>query len=162
MFRINYQQIYGCDRLKIKLIASDEHYDEIANELKEKGIELSDSSNLVLTEQNAKISHIIGKKDDEIFRLNISDISHFESFAHDVIAYTANDKYKINERLKNLVVILDPNSFIRISNSVIISVDHIKSIKPAFTQKFIITMKNGYTVDVTRSYYYSFKEFIGI
>lgn len=149
-------------KVKIKLIASDENYDKIAKELTEKGIELSDFSNLVLTEQNSVISHIIGKKGDAIYRLDLKTVSHFESFAHDVIAYTNKDEYKVNETLKSLTTILDPNKFIRISNSCIISVDQIENIKPAFTQKFIITMKSGYKVDVTRSYYYSFKEFIGI
>ena len=148
--------------MKIKLIASEEHYDELAHELTSMGVELSDTADLVLTEQNAVISHLIGKKGDEIYRINVSDISHIESFAHDVIAYTDKDSFKISERLKTLTTILDPASFIRISNSVIISVDHIKSIKPAFTQKFIVTMKNGARVDVTRSYYYIFKEFIGL
>ena len=148
--------------MKIKLIASEENYEKLAQELTSMGVELSDSADLVLTEQNAVISHLIGKKGDEIYRINVSDISHIESFAHDVIAYTDKDSFKISERLKTLTTILDPSSFIRISNSVIISVDHIKSIKPAFTQKFIVTMKNGARVDVTRSYYYIFKEFIGI
>ena len=148
--------------MKIKLIASEENYEKLAQELSSMGVELSDSADLVLTEQNVVISHLIGKKGDEIYRINVSDISHIESFAHDVIAYTDKDSFKINERLKTLTTILDPSSFIRISNSVIISVDHIKSIKPAFTQKFIVTMKNGARVDVTRSYYYIFKEFIGI
>ena len=148
--------------MKIRLIASEEHYDEIAKELTDKGIEISDSSNLVLTEQNAVITHLIGKKDDAIYLLKTSEISHIESFAPEVIAYTDKDKFRINERLKNLAVILDPKVFIRISNSVIISVNHIENIRPAFTQKFVITMKNGAKVDVTRSYYYVFKEFIGI
>lgn len=148
--------------MKIKLIASEENYEKLAQELTSMGVELSDSADLVLTEQNVVISHLIGKKGDEIYRINVSDISHIESFAHDVIAYTDKDSFKISERLKTLTTILDPSSFIRISNSVIISVDHIKSIKPAFTQKFIVTMKNGARVDVTRSYYYIFKEFIGI
>ena len=148
--------------MKIKLIASEENYEKLAQELTSMGVELSDSADLVLTEQNVVISHLIGKKGDEIYRINVSDISHIESFAHDVIAYTDKDSFKISERLKTLTTILDPSSFIRISNTVIISVDHIKSIKPAFTQKFIVTMKNGARVDVTRSYYYIFKEFIGI
>ncbi len=148
--------------MKIRLIASDEHYDEIAQELLQHGIEVSDSADLVLTEGNATVSYLIGRKDDEIYRLPVAEISHIESFAHEVVAYTNDDQYRINERLKNLVALLDGKAFIRISNSVIISVDHIKSIKPALTQKFIITMKNGAKVDVTRSYYYSFKEFIGI
>ena len=106
--------------------------------------------------------YLIGKKNDEIYRLKTSDISHIESFAHKVIAYTSEGEFRINERLKTLSALLDPEVFIRINNSVIISTEHIKSIKPTFTQKFIITMRNGAVVDVTRTYYYIFKEFLGI
>lgn len=156
------QQILGSDKLKVKLIVDPEHYEQIASELIGRGIEISDSSDLILTERNARLTYLIGKKGDEIYRLKTSDISHIESFAHEVIAYTDEGEFRISERLKILCELLDPEVFIRISNSVIISVDHIKSIKPAFTQKFIVTMKSGAVVDVTRTYYYSFKEFLGI
>lgn len=152
----------GCDKLKVRLIVNPEHYNDIADELSRLGIEISEKSDLILTEKNTKISYLIGKKGEEIYRLKTSDISHFESFAHEVIAYTAEGEFRMNERLKTLSELLDPDSFIRISNSVIISVDYIKSIKPAFTQKFIVTMRNGAKVDVTRTYYYSFKDFLGI
>lgn len=148
--------------MKLKLLVSKEHYSQIARELEEKGIEIDDNSNFILSECNAYATYLIGKKDDEIFRLKTEDITHFESFAHDVFAYTEQGSYKINERLKTLSNLLDPQIFIRISNSVILSVNHIQSIKPAFTQKFIVTMSSGAKVDVTRTYYYIFKEFIGI
>ena len=94
--------------------------------------------------------------------MKTSEISHIESFGHEVIAYTNDGAFKVNERLKTLAELLDSETFIRISNSVIISVDFIKSIRPSFAQKFIVTMRNGAVVDVTRTYYYSFKEFLGI
>ena len=148
--------------MKLKLMVSEERYDEIAAVLAKKGIEISETADLVLSERNAGISYLIGRREDEIYRLKISDISHFESFSHDVIAYTKDGAFKVNERLKTLSALLDPDIFIRISNSVIISANHIQSIKPAFTQKFIVTMQNGAKVDVTRTYYYIFKEFLGI
>lgn len=148
--------------MKLKLIVSKEHYDQIAGELAEKGIEIDENSNLILSEYNAYTTYLIGRKDDEIYRLKTDDITHIESFAHDVIAYTERGAYRINERLKTLSNLLDPQIFIRISNSVILSVNHIQSIKPTFAQKFIVTMSNGAKVDVTRTYYYIFKEFIGI
>ena len=148
--------------MKIRLMVSEQRYAELADWLTVHGAEIDDSADLILSEKNVYASHLIGRNGDEIYRLKTAEISHIESFAHEVIAYTDKDKFRINERLKNLAVILDPKVFIRISNSVIISVNHIENIRPAFTQKFVITMKNGAKVDVTRSYYYVFKEFIGI
>ena len=148
--------------MKVKLMVNPEHYDEIADKLNKAGITISENAEFILTERNASITYLIGKKNDEIYCLKTSDISHIESFAHKVIAYTSEGEFRINERLKTLSALLDPEVFIRISNSVIISTEHIKSIKPTFTQKFIITMRNGAVVDVTRTYYYIFKEFLGI
>ena len=57
---------------------------------------------------------------------------------------------------------LDPDQFLRISNSVVIARNKVKSISPTLSMKFILTMQNGKKVDVTRSYYYIFKEYFGI
>ncbi len=148
--------------MKIRLLVSDEHYDSIAAELVKKGIEIDDSAELILSESNVTVSHLIARCGDEIYRLETADISHIESFAHDIVAYCGEEEYKLSEPLKRLEEILDPKEFIRVSNSVIVSLHHIKSIRPALSQKFQLTMKNGAKVDVTRKYYYIFKEFMGI
>jgi DNA-binding LytR/AlgR family response regulator len=143
-------------------MVSDEKYTQIAAELIGKGFEIDDNADFILSEQNVHAKYLIGKRGEEIFRMSTKDITHIESFAHDVIAHYDGDEYKIAERLRRLEEILDPKEFLRISNSVIVSVGHIKSIKPALSQKFILTLTDGSKVDVTRSYYYIFKDFIGI
>lgn len=148
--------------MKIKLMVSEEKYTTIAKELISKGYEIDEDADFILSERNVYADYLIGKKDDEIFRLKTKRISHIESFSHDVIAHSNGEEYKISERLKRLEEILDPKKFLRISNSVIISADSIKSVKPAFTQKFILTLNDGSKVDVTRTYYYIFKDFFGI
>ncbi len=148
--------------MKIKLIVSEEKYTAIARELIEKGFEIDDDAQLILSERNVYAHYLIGRREGELFRLVTSEISHIESFAHDVVAHSGGVEYKLSERLRRLEEILSPKDFIRISNSVIVSVSHIKSIKPALAQKFILTMSDGSRVDVTRSYYYIFKEFLGI
>ena len=148
--------------MKIRLLVSDEHYDSIASELIKKGIDIDDSAELILSESNITVSHLIARRNEEIYRLETKEISHIESFAQDIVAYCGGDEYKLSETLKRLEEILDPKEFIRVSNSVIVSVSHIKSIRPALSQKFLLTMKNGAKVDVTRTYYYIFKEFLGI
>ena len=148
--------------MKIKLMVSDQRYNEIASELIRNNIEIDDNADLILSESNYCPTHLIGRKGEEIYRLKTSEITHIESFSHDVIAHSGGDEYKLSECLRKLMELLDPKEFIRISNSVIVSANHIKSIKPALSQKFVLTLTDGSRVDVTRSYYYIFREFFGI
>ncbi|MBQ9907854.1 MAG: LytTR family transcriptional regulator [Oscillospiraceae bacterium] len=69
---------------------------------------------------------------------------------------------RLSDPLRRLDEMLDPQEFIRVSNSAIISINHIKSIRPSLSQKFVLTMSDGARVDVTRSYYYIFKDTLGI
>ena len=88
--------------MKIRLLVSDEHYDSIAAELIKKGIDIDDSAELILSESNVTVSHLIARRNDEIYRLETKEISHIESFAHDIVAYCGEDEYKLSETLKRL------------------------------------------------------------
>lgn len=148
--------------MKLKLMVSDEKYNKIASELMAKGFEINDDAELILTERDFYAKHLIGRRGDEIFRLDTDKISYIESFGHDVVAHSGGEEYRINERLRRLEDILDPKRFLRVSNSVIVAVTEIKSVRPALSQKFTLTMSDGSKVDVTRTYYYIFKEHFGI
>ncbi len=151
--------------MKIKLAVSEENYKRIADELTALGIEIDDSAELVLTEQGKYVSHLaVRKTDAEGARLHIDaeSIIAIEAFGHTIEVRTKDAVYQSTDRLYQLQAILDPKQFIRISNSVIINRSQIKHISPTFSQKFILTMKDGSRADVTRSYYSSFKRAIGI
>lgn len=148
--------------MKVKLIAGEGHYAEIAAFLTAHGFELDDSADLILTEKNTYVSYLIGRQGEEIFRLKTAEISHIESFSHDIIAHCGGAEYRLSDPLRRLEQMLDPQEFQRVSNSVIVAANHIKSIRPALTQKFILTMSDGSRVDVTRTFYYIFREWIGI
>ena len=64
--------------------------------------------------------------------------------------------------LYRLTARLDPEAFLRISHSVVIARSKVVRIAPTLSMKFILTLRDGRTVDVTRSYYYIFKETFGI
>ena len=82
--------------------------------------------------------------------------------AVDVLYSVQPKSYQLSERLYKVLDMLDPDQFLRISNSVVIARNKVKSISPTLSMKFILTMQNGKKVDVTRSYYYIFKEYFGI
>lgn len=148
--------------LKIKLMVSEEKYAEISSMLTEKGFEIDNNADFCFYEKDVYAKYIIGRKNGELYRIKTEDITYIESLSKDVIAHSDGEEYKLGERLVRLQGILNPDEFIRISNSVIVSVNHVRGIKPALSQKYTLTLSDGSKVDVTRSYYLLFKEFFGI
>lgn len=150
--------------MKIKLAVSKERYEQIKSILLERGIEVSDSAELVLYEANRFADHLIVKKQEDSSRyvVPVSEMILIESFGHTVEVHTKGEVYQATDRLYQLANLLDPDRFLRISNSVIIAKDKVKQITPSLSMKFTLTMENGKRVDVTRSYYYIFKEAFGI
>jgi DNA-binding LytR/AlgR family response regulator len=143
--------------MKIKLNVDPTHYDEIKKILEEKGFELDENASYVLSENKIQYLNVKDEKQNKT-NIAIHDIVYIESYGHELKVYTSNNVYKSNDRLYQVLEKLESHQFIRISNSVIIARNKIKYIKPTFSMKFILTMSNGNQVDVTRTYYYMFKE----
>lgn len=150
--------------MKLKLVVSKERYEEIKIILTEHGIEIDDNADLVLSENNRFIDSLTVKDrvTNERVILPVEDIVYIETFGHSVEVHTNVMTYQAMDRLYKIVNLLDPDKFLRISNSVVIARDKVKKITPTLSMKFILTMADGKNVDVTRSYYYIFKEFFGI
>lgn len=150
--------------MKIKLVISNERYDEIKFALEERGIEIDDTADLVLSESNSFTDNLTVREKGTNARiiLSVENIVCIESFGHEVEVQTQEALYLATDRLYRIVSLLDPAKFLRISNSVVIARSKVKRITPTLSSKFILTMANGKSVDVTRSYYYIFKEYFGI
>lgn len=150
--------------LKVKLVVSNERYEEVKAALLERNIEIDDSANLVLSENICFADTLIVKdpKTSERIFLPVKDIVSIEAFGHTIEVNTQDKAYQAMDRLYKIVSLLDPDSFLRISNSVVIAKDKVERIATTLSMKFILTMTNGKKVDVTRSYYYIFKENFGI
>lgn len=152
--------------MKIKLALSDERAEEVARFLEQHGIEVddSDSADLILSETGNYVNHLTVRdgENGERFHIPVDDVVYIASFGHTVEVYTEDRIYTTAERLYQLMYSLDPAQFVRISNSVIIARRKVKEIRPTLSMKFVLLMKNGDRVDVTRSYYHSFKEYFGI
>ncbi len=148
--------------MEIKLSVSEERYTQIERLLLEKGFTISDTADFILQERARGISFLNARRGGEVCRIRTEEIICIESFGKSVVLHTMDAEYEISERLKELEALLDADKFMRISNSVIIAKNSVKKIKPTLGSKFILTLKNGASVDVTRSYYYKFREAYGI
>lgn len=148
--------------MRIKLRLNKKTKEFIQGELVEKNIEIAEDAHLILTEEDYVGDTLECRDDEGIVIVHTEKICYMESIGHDVYVYADNMKYKTKYRIYQLEKLLPSDRFIRISNSIIIRKDSIRYIKPAMSCKFYLTLTNGAVVDVTRTYYYKFKEFYGI
>ncbi len=150
--------------MKIRLLVSDEDYELIKTELEKLGVVIDDDAELILTQKDKYASFIPARDPKTGGRLHIStdEIIFFESFGHTVEIHTGVAIYETSDRLYQLTSILDPQKFLRVSNSVIIARRHVLRINPALSMKFTLIMSDGSRVDVTRSYYNIFKDAFNI
>jgi two-component system response regulator LytT len=148
--------------LKVKLLIDTGKYESVYRELTEHGIEVSDDAELIVTENRDKSYLPVKNQKGERVMIDCEDIVYIESYGHRVDVHTNEEIYSSQDRIYMLEESLNPRSFIRVSNSVIVSKKHVTKIRPALSMKFVITMTDGTVIDVTRSYYASFRTFFGI
>lgn len=149
--------------MKIRISVSEEKYDSVKKYLSNRGIEISDDGEYILTESGGTKSFIQARDErKERISIAVEDIVYIEAFGKDIEIHTENETYHSQDRMYELESVLDPKEFIRVSKSVIVSRKHVKKIRPSLSMKYILTMTNGTLVDVTRSYYSDFKRFFGI
>ena len=92
----------------------------------------------------------------------VDEIVFIESFGRNIDVHTDKEKYRAAERMYVLEEALAGKGFIRVSNSCIVARSKIRKIKPSISMKYVLEMTDKSLVDVTRGYYYSFRERLGI
>lgn len=152
--------------MKIRLQVSDNRRQSLIDELRALGIEVSDDAELTLTDSLSErgYAEFLSVRDNEqnAVRIATDDIVFIEAYGHDVEFHCGASVYFSRDPLYRIMSVLNENEFIRVSNSVIISRKHVKKIRSSYSMKFVLTMTDGTLIDVTRTYYYAFKEFFRI
>lgn len=146
--------------LKVKLDVSADKKEEIKRALEALGINIVDDADLVISE-NMENSYIRGKKDDQIHKILIDDIVFIESQDHELKIRTYDGTYRIRETITFFEKHL-PVNFIRVHRSYIVNKHKIEHITPLLGMRFNLKMITNEKIGVSRSYYYHFKEKIGI
>ena len=148
--------------MKINVMCGGEHRAEMESRLRDAGFEISPVADFILYENNYILERIAGKSGEDIVLIDCPDVVLIESFGNDIFVVGKEIKIKAKERMYMFEQMLPADKFVRVSQSVIVNVRHIKRISPAFGMKFTLTMSNGQTAVVTRGYYQKFKDFLKI
>ncbi len=132
--------------------------DEIIVKCREVSDDLQQLLNLIKQGGNK----INGYKDGKIHLLQPAEIFYFESVDQRVFAYCKADVYEIKSRLYELEMQLLAKNFLRVTKSLILNLDQIKQLSPAFSGRFEAQLKNGEKVLISRQYVPALKERLGL
>lgn len=147
--------------MNVKIICKKENYETYAKMLEKAGFTISEDSDLIFKERNYHPETIIGRYNNNYEIIPYQQIIYVTSYGHEVFLYTQEKEYLIKEKLYEIEGLFEEQGFIRINKSTVINKHQIKEIRPKLNMKFQLLMKNGSVLDVTRSYYNRFREFIG-
>ena len=142
--------------MKIKMMLAPD--DPLRIELEKLGVVDDPEAKYSLLKEDYEVGYVQGRIGEQQFFVDVKEIVFIESLGHNILIHTQNETYNSRENLKYFETVLDPQKFLRISNSCIICRKKIRRIESSLLQKFILHMSEGTKVEVTRSYYYRFKE----
>jgi DNA-binding LytR/AlgR family response regulator len=102
-----------------------------------------------------------GSNDGVIFPLKIEDVLYMEAMERKTFCYTAEGVYELEEKLYELEEKYRELDFMRISKSNIVNMQRIRTLKPDFGGKILVTMDNGEKLYISRQYAPIMKEKLG-
>lgn len=95
---------------------------------------------------------IIGTKDGTIYQIETAKILYIEAVDRKTFFYTEEEIYESDKRLYALENELRAQSFFRASKAFIINLRRVRSIRPEFGSRLLLTMDNGEQIIVSRQY----------
>lgn len=116
----------------------------------------------LLTSSNKIIKHLLAKKEDKHYKVNIDDIFYIESIDRKIFIYTKAETYEISEKLYILEEQLSNSNFIRISKSMLLNINKIYSFYPKLSGNLEALLTNKEKVIISRRYVSSLKNKLGM
>ena len=105
---------------------------------------------------------ITGEKEGQTFVLEAGDILYADSADKHTFLYTAAGVYETPLRLYELEDRLSGGDFFRASKSLVVNFNQIRSLRPEFGGRMLLTMKNGEKCLVSRQYVPTLKAKLGL
>ena len=137
--------------IKVRTNISNEFQDiEVCINAPERNEEVQMLENELLSKSSKSIQQIIAMQNNDIFIINMSDVILFFSEEKNNFCKTKDGIYKIKEKLYYLEEMLSTKDFIRISNSAIININHVKCFNTSIIGKIIVKFKDGTEESVSK------------
>lgn len=124
---------------------------------------MTEDVNLILNKLSENTPQVIsGCKNEKIEVIEQEDLIRVYAGSGKVFAVTDKGEYTVRLRLYEIEERLNPNQFVRISNSEIINLKKVNNFDLSFTGTIRIELTNGTAAYVSRRYVSKIKKILGI
>ncbi len=106
---------------------------------------------LHLADSEEKLHRVVIKKSGKIHVISTGDINYLEAQDDYVMIYTNEGRYLKQQTMKYFEKHLDSQQFVRVHRSYIANITHIERIEPYEKSNFILILKDGNKVPVSRN-----------
>ncbi len=111
-----------------------------------------------LSEGDEKLHRVVIKKSGRIHVISTDEINFIDAQDDYVMIYTKDGKYLKQQTMKYFEKHLDPEQFIRVHRSFIVNISKIERIEPYEKSNYILILKDGNKIPVSRSGMQTLKE----
>jgi len=115
-----------------------------------------------LSRRDSIIKRFSVRLGEKILIIPDSDVCCFCAEEKYTLLHTAEKDYIIPFTMKELEEALDPDLFLRVHRSYIVNLEQIESANTWFGGRFLVRMKNGREITVSRGYAAAFRKKIGL
>jgi len=116
----------------------------------------------LLTSSNEVIKHLLGRKEDKYYKVNVDEIFYIEAIDRKLFIYTKTETYEISEKLYTLEEQLSSANFIRISKSMLLNINKIHSFYAKLSGNLEALLTNKEKVTISRRYVANLKNKLGM
>lgn len=96
------------------------------------------------------MNRIVVKNGSETLFIRIEEVDYVESAANYAVLHTRGGNQVLRETLTNLVSQLPPRLFLRISRSVMVNLERVKSVQSGPRGEYLVVLQDGRQLLMTR------------
>jgi len=109
-----------------------------------------------------KSSRLVVRVKNEIKIISIKDVSFFEAEDDYIAIHSKDGKFLKKMTMKSLEESLDPSKFARVHRSFMINLNEVTQIEPYERENFLVKLRNGKQVPVSKSGYSRLRQVLGL
>jgi two-component system LytT family response regulator len=129
-----------------------ERYDAMLDSLKRyMGLE-APATPLTLKDERSYASRVLVRKEGSISFVMTADIDWIEASRNYMKLHVGNTVHVVRDRLHRLYETLDPRSFARVHRSTVVNLNRIKEIQPWFSGDFVVILRSGVQLRMSRHF----------
>lgn len=147
--------------MKIRLLCRKETVEKVKAAIQKGDVQFDDHASMVLYEINHEYDYLLVKDGEEHMRLAVDEILYIESISQEILVHAKSGCYRSKNTMYQLEAGMYEKGFLRVHKAYIVNKKAIRRIRTNLYMKFTLVLDNQEEIEVSRSYYYRFKEEMG-